>query len=527
MYSLSSIKAVEKAAGRWERKSVRKESGLGIGIDVMSLRGLAARRASFLKSQSMTEEEKQELLERRQRSALAVRKAIKKAQEAEHDRPLRRLGIKFLVVLRLHIAKKEGEVDRRLMVVMDDKLKFDSLPEFVSKVVPDSILHRGQKLIFMHVDRIGRLTSIPDRASWGRWLEANWMRHPPELHIFDSSSLAETHAQLTADLHILFARYDEDCSGGLSVAEMKDMMLELELDQLCGAQRADIAAYVDEAFAEADHNNNGIVDFEEFTSYYNGLQDFIKGRLNAEGSHAHMLVKFAEEYSEARSHEVPIGELVARGGRLELDAHDHDYGIVVEIGESCVTPKNAKKYVRASTVIQQQIDYFTDPADRAGDPFSPTVAIDFQDEDHHEIIASGVGVLAAPYTVTMPHCFATEQFDHNGEIRPLEKDDIVLMYTTWDAGEWHEVQPESFELLPSVPMNRYGCTMPRIRVTMHDGGLISCFCRKDRKPVQRVQVLAFLPPRLNPLETSTLRFFACPLLPNQIEMLSVDEYHER
>ena len=35
--------------------------------------------------------------------------------------------------------------------------------------------------------------------------------------------------------------YARGCSGGLSVAEMKDMMLELELDQLCGAQRADIA----------------------------------------------------------------------------------------------------------------------------------------------------------------------------------------------------------------------------------------------------------------------------------------------
>ena len=67
----------------------------------------------------------------------------------------------------------------------------------------------------------------------------------------------------------------------------------------------------------------------------------------------------------------------------------------------------------------------------------------------------------------MPHCFATEQFDYNGEIRPLEKDDIVLMYTTWDAGEWHEVQPESFERHADGELGGEGWPVPGKALLFH------------------------------------------------------------
>eukprot|EP00966_Prymnesium_polylepis_P291121 6723844-Prymnesium_polylepis.1 len=94
-------------------------------------------------------------------------------------------------------------------------------------------------------------------------------------------------------------------------------------------------------------------------------------------------------------------------------------------------------------------------------------------------------------------------------------------------GEWHEVLPNCFELLPPEPNFKYGCSMPRLKVVMFEGGIVSVFSRKDQKPFQLVQMRAFLPARLNPLELSYLRVFACPLLPNELEMLKVSESHER
>ena len=53
-----------------------------------------------------------------------------------------------------------------------------------------------------------------------------------------------------------------------------------------------------------------------------------------------------------------------------------------------------------------------------------------------------------------------------------------MCYSTWHLGEWHEVKESAFELLPPHPNPKYGVSMPRIRVTMYEGGLICAFSRK-------------------------------------------------
>jgi len=200
--------------------------------------------------------------------------------------------------------------------------------------------------------------------------------------------------------------------------------------------------------------------------------------------------------------------------------------IELEFHEKCVTEDNSKRYVRAETVIAQQTDYFRDATDMCGEVFSPTVSIEFEglnaltDKSNH-------ASLGHSYTLTMPHCFNPEQVDYNGDPRPLQKEDLLVVYSTWSMGEWHEVLPNCFELLPPEPNFKYGCSMPRLKVVMFEGGIVSVFSRKDQKPFQLVQMRAFLPARLNPLELSYLRVFACPLLPNELEMLKVSESHER
>ena len=78
--------------------------------------------------------------------------------------------------------------------------------------------------------------------------------------------------------------------------------------------------------------------------------------------------------------------------------------------------------------------------------------------------------------------------DYNGDRRPLEKSDILVCYSTWHLGEWHEVKEHAFELLPPHPNPKYGVSMPRVRVTMFEGGLICVFSRKETKPFQLVQL---------------------------------------
>ena len=53
-----------------------------------------------------------------------------------------------------------------------------------------------------------------------------------------------------------------------------------------------------------------------------------------------------------------------------------------------------------------------------------------------------------------------------------------MCYSTWHLGEWHEVKESAFELLPPHPNPKYGVSMPRIRVTMYEGGIICVFSRK-------------------------------------------------
>eukprot|EP00966_Prymnesium_polylepis_P160889 3718125-Prymnesium_polylepis.1 len=81
--------------------------------------------------------------------------------------------------------------------------------------------------------------------------------------------------------------------------------------------------------------------------------------------------------------------------------------VELQFHPKCVTAHSKGRYVRAETVLEQQIDYFRDATDQAGELFSPTVYVEFEGQDTLSQAASAA--LGHSYTVTLPHCFNPEQ----------------------------------------------------------------------------------------------------------------------
>jgi hypothetical protein len=101
------------------------------------------------------------------------------------------------------------------------KLKFDKLPEWIFATVPEKMLKKGTPLNFTYQDNLGRVKTITDNSSWMAWLETHWMVHPPELRVMDTTKLLATNREREEEIHAIFARYDTDKSGGLSVSEVR------------------------------------------------------------------------------------------------------------------------------------------------------------------------------------------------------------------------------------------------------------------------------------------------------------------
>ena len=76
-----------------------------------------------------------------------------------------------------------------------------------------------------------------------------------------------------APIHDIFAEYDTDGSGSLSVREVKEMILRLKLAESLGVSREDLATYINDEFKPAYVDRSGQMDFEQFVGFFNGLED--------------------------------------------------------------------------------------------------------------------------------------------------------------------------------------------------------------------------------------------------------------
>ena len=101
---------------------------------------------------------------------------------------------------------------------------------------------------------------------------------------------------------------------------------------------------------------------------------------------------------------------------------------------------------------------------------------------------------------------------------------MIVMYGSWETGEWAEINPTCYDIVPDmIPMPKYGCAMPCVDVRLTCGGLCAVFSRAGQNLLQRVKCVAFLPEKMIPLEMALLRTYICPVLPDELESLAVEE----
>ena len=541
---LATFASIEKIAVRWVGK--RGHSRYTMRDLDQNEEKLKERRDAFLKRAHKTEEELKEQQEKRRAAAKHVRQALKaKEQLLVVSRPLRRFDVKLMVTIIHHQynSKTKRTSTKRMMVVMNDKLRYDKLPSWTAQACG---IDPKKKLLFEYIMHTGRAIKIDSKAAWQGWLDTMWAAQPPKLHVCDEMFNIEEALDRTQEIRELFDEYDKDNSGGISPTEMTEMIVEMDLAGL-GVSKDDIANYVAEEFERVDTDKSGSISFDEFVQYYNSLKDFLRDKLTTEGKHTNALIKFREEFTEAKSLQQPLVSLVdghpplptgrdeefsllalrkgrsGAGGVMLLEAHGHRFGIEVIVPKSAVgaSLRNhygaESKYIRAETVIPSQIDYFSDPAAVIGSMFSPTVSVEFESHADQE--------LEDVYHVVIPHCLGSTMSDRE----PLKKEDVAVCFATWEGKEWYEVDPSSWELLPPRVHPAHDVEMPCVSVSMVEAGIVSVFSRSHpmRAPKTRVRCIVCAPHMMSPLEMHLLRLHIVPAIPDEIEAITVLEKHDR
>jgi len=254
-------------------------------------------------------------------------------------------------------------------------------------------------------------------------------------------------------------------------------------------------------------DHNGIISFDEFLKYYNGLQEFVKDKLTKDNLHMHVLRKFHEECVEAASYRRKLGHIVRKQAGLlsiENSAGGSSHQIEVRFTPACVTAHNTDKWVRVTTMLEGKIDYYQDNTDVLGEVFSPAVRVEFEE---------GLE-LEDEFTVRFPHCFAGA----------VSKSDVVIAYAPKSSSAWEEVDPECYQIVEGSELTGM---LPTFLVTMVDPGTLCAFSRAGANVAQRVRCFGFLPPEIIPLETELLRLYITRDLPTELVMLHRHEEHER
>lgn len=201
-----------------------------------------------------------------------------------------------------------------------------------------------------------------------------------------------------------------------------------------------VAHYVDTMFALSDVNKDGSLSFEEFVEFYNQLVEFIKLQLlnknkrcasNRAATHTELewpergmsvripradgrmpsclravtSLRLREEFLEARSFKQHLeslpSELIDKKlwKVLHFGILGHEYDVEVRIPpDIAANTADARKWVRAQTLLEEKVDHFVDKTQLLGEPFSPIVSVELE----------GGTTLESPFTIVFPHCFGTE-----------------------------------------------------------------------------------------------------------------------
>lgn len=102
----------------------------------------------------------------------------------------RRFGCKLLVVVVIHAYEPRTRLTSktRMMVVLDDKIKYDKLAEWLHSSCG---VGASQGFSLEFASHSGVMFSITDRMSFQSWLDSMWMHHPPVLHVYHHEHLVQ------------------------------------------------------------------------------------------------------------------------------------------------------------------------------------------------------------------------------------------------------------------------------------------------------------------------------------------------
>jgi hypothetical protein len=265
-----------------------------------------------------------ERLKRRQAQALSVKIALEKRNaDMRMPRPLKRFGCPLAVMLLNHAGDAGRPRLQRKIVVMLDTLKWNAFPTWLETCLG---LEKGaaKSKVVQYFNQSGRAERIASMGQWQSWLDQLWHIHPPELHVYnvrqregDTHSPAfaanrlprralgtrggrgeRTHRRVRVSLRArararahamrprprrvqvasivheaedrmslisdIFAQHDSDGSGTMSVAELRDMLLQLDVATELGLSRDELGAFVALELARADLDDSGELTFDEF-----------------------------------------------------------------------------------------------------------------------------------------------------------------------------------------------------------------------------------------------------------------------
>lgn len=257
-----------------------------------------------------------------------------KMDELLVSHPLRSFGCKLVVSLFHHV--KGNVKPGRMMVVLEDTVRYPQFREWVQVCLWGAPCKAGEELILQYTNEFGESITINNGASLASWLDIMWYKHPPELNVYEVEALLERQQATMDAAQDLFALYDADNSGKI---EVKEMLMTKEMADMLGLPRETLLEFHKEMFHEMDVNGDGSVSYDEFVAHFNQLNSALKSGLMRD-HHKYSRNRLQSLTLEASSYRIALAEIAnqpartvddvtsGRGGRLSLDGNDGcDYAI--------------------------------------------------------------------------------------------------------------------------------------------------------------------------------------------------------
>lgn len=180
--------------------------------------------------------------------ALAGKAASSKTYELE------RYGARLALVVVLHTLNASGELqqERHVGWLADNA----TWPQFLDQIGACTSLGKAEikELTFSYFDvHDGSMRLLSGLPSLRTWVDRSWLHHPLEIHVHRTDVLSQT-AETSKMVKDCFDKYDTDASGGLSMAEMRVMLVEL-----CAGLEVstrEVEAWARDQFEKADTDGN-------------------------------------------------------------------------------------------------------------------------------------------------------------------------------------------------------------------------------------------------------------------------------